>query len=152
MSVTEVINEDKSGITNLLCLRYDTQLERVVVAVAEYRLGVLLDYVVIEVREQILRSVSAAGTKNGFDFRILIKIHNVGYPIFNRASHITPIIKNMLTENFNVDKESFTKDDKLNNAIDSILDEMVFNQPDNQFTGEYESLKTSEYLFLLNFS
>lgn len=59
-------------------------------------------------------------------------------------------IKNMLTENFNVDKASFTKDDKLNNAIDSILDEMVFNQPDNQFTGEYESLKTSEYLFLIN--
>ena len=59
-------------------------------------------------------------------------------------------IKNMLTENFNVDKASFTKDDKLNNAIDSILDEMVFNKPDNQFTGEYESLKTSEYLFLIN--
>lgn len=59
-------------------------------------------------------------------------------------------IKNMLSENFNVDESSFAKDDKLNNAIDSILDEMVFNKQDNQFTGEYEPLKSNEYLFLIN--
>lgn len=59
-------------------------------------------------------------------------------------------IKNMLSENFNVDKESFANDDKLNDAIDSILDGVVFNRSDNQFTGEYESLKASEYLFLIN--
>lgn len=59
-------------------------------------------------------------------------------------------IKNMLTENFNVDKASFAKDDKLNNAIESILDEMVFNKPNIEFTGEYESLKANEYLFLIN--
>ncbi len=64
----------------------------------------------------------------------------------NRRRQIT----NMLTENFNVDKTSFTKDDKLNNAIESILEEMVFNSSNNQFTGEYESLKSNEYLFLIN--
>ena len=59
-------------------------------------------------------------------------------------------LQNMLREKFNVDEESFAEDNKLNSALESILDEMEFNKANNKFDGEYESLRYSEYLFLIN--
>lgn len=59
-------------------------------------------------------------------------------------------LESILSESFNVDELSFAKDNKLNTAIDSILDEIDFTQSNIKFDGEYRSLSASEYLFLIN--
>ena len=59
-------------------------------------------------------------------------------------------LESMLSENFNVNESSFERDNKLNSAIDSILDEIDFNQSRISFEGEYRSLRASEYLVLIN--
>lgn len=59
-------------------------------------------------------------------------------------------LQNMLSEQFNVDEDYFDEDNKLNSALESIIDEIDLNNATNNFTGEYESLKRNEYLFLIN--
>ena len=59
-------------------------------------------------------------------------------------------LQNMLSEQFNVNEESFAEDNKLNSALESILDEMDFNNANTKFNEEYLSLRDSEYLFLIN--
>ena len=59
-------------------------------------------------------------------------------------------LENMLSESFNVSESSFSKDNKLNSAIDSILNEIDFNASIINFEGEYRPLRASEYLFLIN--
>ena len=59
-------------------------------------------------------------------------------------------LESMLSENFNVNELSFERDNKLNSAINSILDEIDFNQSRISFEGEYRSLRASEYLVLIN--
>ena len=59
-------------------------------------------------------------------------------------------LQNMLSEKFNVNEDSFSEDNKLSNALESILDEIDFNKSNTKFSEEYESLRSSEYLFLIN--
>ena len=58
-------------------------------------------------------------------------------------------LQNMLSEQFNVNEDSFAEDNKLSSALESIIDEIDLSNANN-FTGEYESLKDNEYLFLIN--
>ena len=50
-----------------------------------------------------------------------------------------------------MDENSFANDSQLNDALEKLLNQIEdeFNSQ-IQFTGEYESLKDSEYLFLIN--
>lgn len=59
-------------------------------------------------------------------------------------------LQNMLSEQFNVNEKFFAEDNKLNSALESIIDEIDLNHANDNFTGEYESLKENEYLFLIN--
>ena len=60
-------------------------------------------------------------------------------------------LENVLSKNFKMDENSFANDSQLNDALEKLLNQIEdeFNSQ-IQFTGEYESLKDSEYLFLIN--
>ena len=60
-------------------------------------------------------------------------------------------LENVLSSNFKMDEKSFADDSQLNEALESLLEKMDMEfDSQNQFSGEYESLKDSEYLFLIN--
>ena len=60
-------------------------------------------------------------------------------------------LENVLSSNFKMDEKSFADDSQLNDALESLLEKMDFEFDSQiQFSGEYESLKDSEYLFLIN--
>ncbi len=60
-------------------------------------------------------------------------------------------VKSLLSDKLNIDEDSFDKNSELNNALENLIDKMDFDMDmDSQFVGEYESLKDSEYLFLIN--
>lgn len=60
-------------------------------------------------------------------------------------------VKSLLSDKLNIDEGSFDSNSELNNAIENLIDKMDLDlDADNQFVGEYESLKDSEYLFLIN--
>ena len=73
-------------------------------------------------------------------------------------SHVPIAIKNyrseleeILLKNFDMDSDSFTQDIALNNALENLVEKMDFEKDSNMdFIGEYESLKDSEFLFLIN--
>lgn len=60
-------------------------------------------------------------------------------------------LENVISSNFKMDEKSFADDSQFNEALDVLL-EMMDDEFDSQtqFSGEYESLKDSEYLFLIN--
>ena len=60
-------------------------------------------------------------------------------------------LENMLSKNFKMDENSFANDSQLNDALENLLEQIndEFNSQ-IQFAEEYESLKDSEYLFLIN--
>ena len=65
----------------------------------------------------------------------------------NKRSELEKVI---LSE-FNMNSDSFTKDSELNNALENLLEKIdVESSSDIEFAGEYESLKDSEFLFLIN--
>lgn len=57
-------------------------------------------------------------------------------------------LESLLTTQFNIKEESLANE--LNNSLESLLDNMELDDFHIEFTGEYESLKDSEYLFLIN--
>ncbi|MBQ2654003.1 MAG: SAM-dependent DNA methyltransferase [Methanobrevibacter sp.] len=60
-------------------------------------------------------------------------------------------LENVLSTKFDMDEESFMKDVELNDALENLLSKMNMERDSEiEFTGEYESLKNSEYLFLIN--
>ena len=60
-------------------------------------------------------------------------------------------LENVLSSNFKMDEKSFADDSQINEALESLLEKMDAEfDSQNQFSGEYESLKDSEYLFLIN--
>ena len=60
-------------------------------------------------------------------------------------------VKSLLSDQLNIDKESFDSDAELNMLVENLIDKMDLSSDiDTQLVGEYESLKYSEYLFLLN--
>lgn len=58
-------------------------------------------------------------------------------------------LEDVLNSNFNMDLNSLSKDLEFNDALESLVDKMEINAP-SEFFGEYESLKDSEFLFLIN--
>lgn len=60
-------------------------------------------------------------------------------------------LEEVLLQNFNLDGDSFTQDLALNNALENLVEKMDFESDSNLgFVGEYESLRDSEFLFLIN--
>lgn len=60
-------------------------------------------------------------------------------------------LEDMLSSKFDMDEDSFLNDDELNGAIENLLSKMDLEKSfEIDFTGEYESLNDSEYLFLIN--
>ncbi|MBQ6099309.1 MAG: N-6 DNA methylase [Methanobrevibacter sp.] len=60
-------------------------------------------------------------------------------------------IKDLLSDKYNINPESFETDSELSGALESLISKMdLKNDIEIQFTGEYASLKDSEYLFLIN--
>lgn len=68
----------------------------------------------------------------------------------NKRSKRNELEKVLLNE-FNMNSDSFTKDSELNSAIENLLEKIdVESYPYLEFTGEYETLKDNEFLFLIN--
>ena len=60
-------------------------------------------------------------------------------------------LEDVLTSRFDMDENSFMRDDELNEALENILRKIDFERDSElEFYGEFESLKDSEYLFLIN--
>lgn len=60
-------------------------------------------------------------------------------------------VKSLLSDQLNIDENSFEQNSELNVALENLIDKMDLDLDlDAQFVGEYESLKESEYLFLIN--
>lgn len=60
-------------------------------------------------------------------------------------------LEDVLLQKFGMDSESFSKDTELNTALENLLEKMdVEKDSKMEFTGEYEVLKDSEFIFLIN--
>ena len=58
-------------------------------------------------------------------------------------------LENILLNNFGMDDDSFKQDNELNQALENLVEKIDFNDS-MDFKGEYESLRDSEFLFLIN--
>lgn len=58
-------------------------------------------------------------------------------------------LENILLNNFGMDGDSFKQDNELNQALENLVEKIDFNDS-MDFKGEYESLRDSEFLFLIN--
>ena len=114
-----------------------------------------LDYVFLE-NSNAMDSMDFNG--NSFDV-IIAKIPNSKYSHqANRRQNIEIAkqskrneLEDMLRSNFNMDVNSFSGDSDFKDALESLVEKMDFdNDFGIKFSGEYESLKDSEFLFLLN--
>lgn len=80
------------------------------------------------------------------------------YKRFNRRQNIERVrntkrkqLLNVLSDDFAMDGEALMNDEVINSAIDDLLKKMDLEKEARlNFLGEYESLKDSEYLFLIN--
>lgn len=60
-------------------------------------------------------------------------------------------LESLLLNNFNMDGDSFKQDSELNMALENLVEKIDLNNDiSDDFTGMYESLKDSEFLFLIN--
>jgi type I restriction enzyme M protein len=60
-------------------------------------------------------------------------------------------LESLLLNNFNMDGDSFKQDSELNRALENLVEKIDLNNDFNDdFVGQYESLKDSEFLFLIN--
>ena len=60
-------------------------------------------------------------------------------------------IENLLLDKLGMDENSFKKDSELNKALDNLVEKIHVDSNSNlEFVGEFESLKDSEFLFLIN--
>lgn len=60
-------------------------------------------------------------------------------------------LQDILSTEFDMNRESFLSDGELNDAVENLLSKMDLERDfEREFSGEYESLKDSEYLFLIN--
>jgi type I restriction enzyme M protein len=60
-------------------------------------------------------------------------------------------LESLLLNNFNMDGDSFKQDSELNMALENLVEKIDLNNNlSDDFTGMYESLKDSEFLFLIN--
>ena len=115
-----------------------------------------LDYVVFK-NEDATQSIDIEGAS--FDAilsEIPISIKNYHSANRNQSFEIAKRSKrgeleDMLLEKFGIKSDSFSQDADLNIALENILQKMdVEKDSKEEFTGEYESLKDNEFLFLIN--
>lgn len=108
-------------------------------------------------QEDALDSVDINGAS--FDVilsRIPIAIKNYYSSNINQSREISKRSKrseleDLLLKNFGMDGDSFKLDSELNNALENLVDKInVENDLNVDFKGQYESLRDSEFLFLLN--
>ena len=60
-------------------------------------------------------------------------------------------LESLILDNFGMDGDSFKQDNELNIALENLVEKInLENELGTDFVGEYESLKESEFLFLLN--
>lgn len=60
-------------------------------------------------------------------------------------------LESLLLDNFGMDNDSFKQDIELNKALENLVEKIdLKDEFNNEFAGKYESLKDSEFLFLLN--
>ena len=60
-------------------------------------------------------------------------------------------LESLLLNNFNMDGDSFKQDSELNRALENLVEKIdIKNDFNDDFVGQYESLKDSEFLFLIN--
>ena len=60
-------------------------------------------------------------------------------------------VESMLSSEFNIDAESFKNDVELNDALENILSKIdIESEAELRFSEEFQSLKDSEYLFLID--
>ena len=64
----------------------------------------------------------------------------------NRSSKV----KDILFKEYGIDITSLNQDAELNLAVENLVEKIGFENDSNDLTGEYESLKDSEFLFLIN--
>lgn len=64
----------------------------------------------------------------------------------NRSSEV----KNILFKELGIDMSSLNQDVELNLAVENLVEKIGFENDSNDLVGEYESLKDSEFLFLIN--
>ena len=77
---------------------------------------------------------------------------------FNKTQNIEMVkrkkrreLENLLVDRLDLNRDSFLSDDELSSSLDTLLDKIdLEKQAQLDFSGEYESLRDSEYLFLLN--
>lgn len=107
--------------------------------------------------EDALDSIDINGTS--FDVilsRIPIAIKNYYSSNINQNREILKRSKrseleDLLLKKFGMDGDSFKQDAELNNALENLVDKInIENDSAIDFTGQYESLRDSEFLFLLN--
>ena len=88
--------------------------------------------------------------------RIPITIKNYYSSNFNQTREIAKRnkrseLEHILLEKFGMDGDSFKEDGELNRALENLVDKIdIENESNTDFTGQYESLKDSEFLFLIN--
>ncbi len=60
-------------------------------------------------------------------------------------------LMNMMVEKFGIEEDAFENDVELKRSVENLAKRMISEKnPADDFTGEYEVLKNSEYLFLIN--
>ena len=59
-------------------------------------------------------------------------------------------LENLLLDKFGMDEDSFKQDAELNMALENLVEKIEIDNNSMDFTGEFESLKDSEFLFLIN--
>lgn len=60
-------------------------------------------------------------------------------------------VENLLLEQLDINEDSFKHNIKLNEALENLVEEIGFENESNlDFTGQYEPLQDSEFLFLIN--
>ena len=107
--------------------------------------------------ENAFESVDIEGASfDGILSVIPIAIHNYHTSNKNQSleiakRHRREELENMLSNNFNMDSSSFSQDNELNRVIEKLINKMDMDENSvSEFTGEYESLADSEFLFLIN--
>jgi type I restriction enzyme M protein len=108
-------------------------------------------------REDATESIDINGAS--FDAilsRIPISIKNYHSSNINQSLEIakrnkSSEVKNILLKELGMDSNSFTRDVELNQALENLVEKIGFESDSGGgFVGEYESLKDSEFLFLIN--
>lgn len=88
--------------------------------------------------------------------RIPISIKNYHTSNFNQSMEIAKRnkrseVENLLLEKLDITEDSFKQNLKLNQALENLVEEIGFEDDSNSnFTGQYEPLQDSEFLFLIN--